>query len=263
MGDSLLDLEDAAPYEVVNPDSDVPVLFLCDHASRTIPAGLDDLGLDETLLCRHIAWDIGAADLARLLAERFEATLVTAGFSRLVIDPNRGLDDPTSIPIISDGVIVPGNREVGAAEAALRARDCFAPYHAAIDRTIDAFLGRGITPAVISMHSFTPVFKGTERPWHFGVLWNKDGRIAQPLMDILAADPAVVVGDNEPYSGRGHYGYSVETHAEARGLPHVLLETRQDLVDTHHGAAAWAERLGDALAHCFERDPGIFLPAND
>ncbi|MDJ0948995.1 MAG: N-formylglutamate amidohydrolase [Alphaproteobacteria bacterium] len=254
---------DPAPFQVVNAGSDVPLMFVCDHADRAIPAGLDNLGLDETVLCRHIAWDIGAADVARRLANRFQATLVHSRYSRLVIDPNRNLDDPTSIPVISDGVIVPGNRDLSADQAELRASACFQPYHEAIDATLADFARRGITPAFISIHSFTPVFKGQERPWHFGVLWNEDSRIAGPLIAYLGSDPAIVVGDNQPYSGRDHYGFTVETHAEGHGLPHVLIELRQDLIDTRHGADEWAGLLGDALAASFKENPDMFPPAND
>lgn len=261
--ESLLRPGDSPPFEVVNPDSDIPLLFVCDHASRAIPADLDNLGLDDTILCRHIAWDIGAAEVARRLAERFEATLVMSGFSRLVIDPNRGLDDPTSIPVISDGVIVPGNRDLSPGDMAARTEACFRPYHNAVEGAIDGFRRHGITPVFVSVHSFTPVFKGAERPWHFGVLWAQDGRIAQPLIEYLSEDTSIVVGDNQPYSGSDHYGYTVETHAEGRGLPHVLVELRQDLIDTRHGAEEWSERFGDALAACFEKNPGLFATDNN
>lgn len=254
----LLQADDPPPYELVNPEGKAPVLFLCDHASRAIPAALDDLGLDETALCRHIAWDIGAIEVAQLLAARFDAPLAHAGYSRLVIDPNRDPEDPTSIVELSDGVVIPGNRGLGPAEVRARRQACFEPYHEMVEATLEGFRRRGVAPAVISVHSFTPVFKGFERPWHYGVLWNQDPRLALPLIEALGRDNNVLVGDNQPYSGKEEYGYSVQVHAERHGLPHVLLELRQDLVDTHHGAADWARRAGDALAHCLARDEGLF-----
>ncbi len=254
---SLLAPDEAPPFEIVNPDGSAPVLLICDHASRAIPRALDNLGLDEAALRRHIAWDIGAAEVARALAVRFDAPLILAGYSRLVIDLNRPLDDPTSIPVISEGTIVPGNRDLDPEEAARRADSLFRPYHAAIDDALGRFEAAGRTPALLSIHSFTPVFKGVERPWHVAVLWDRDGRIAQPLMAALRSDPELLVGDNEPYSARDPAGFTIESHAEPRGLPHVLVEIRQDLIDTHHGAAAWAERLGDALDGILA-DPALY-----
>jgi predicted N-formylglutamate amidohydrolase len=223
-------------------------VLICDHAGRAIPAALGTLGLDETALARHIAWDIGIAEVTRHVSRRLDAAAVLGGYSRLVIDCNRRLDDPTSIAQESDGMPVPGNRGLDRAARAARAAACFEPYHGAIDRILDGRMRAGLVPAVVSMHSFTPVMNGFERPWHVGVLWNRDARLPLPLLARLGAEADLCIGDNEPYTGRDEHGYSIIAHGERRGLAHALIEVRQDLIDTHHGAQAWAERLAGILA---------------
>jgi predicted N-formylglutamate amidohydrolase len=253
---SLLAPEEPAPYEVFNRTGRASVLLLCDHATRFLPRALGTLGLSEAELSRHIAWDIGVAEVTRGLAERLDAVAVLSHFSRLVIDPNRALDDPTLIPRLSDGVVIPGNQDLSPADVQARV-DCFhRPYHTAVERMLDSFPARGPAPAVISMHSFTPVIKGVERPWRVGILWDEDARLAEPLMVRLRAQ-GIVVGDNEPYSARDGHGYTLYLHAAPRGLANVLIEVRQDLIDTHHGAAEWTDRLGNALSAVLE-NPGVF-----
>ncbi len=237
-----------APFEVVNGQGKARALLICDHASRALPGAYDGLGLGETQLRRHVAWDIGAADITRRLAAKLDAPAVLAGYSRLLIDCNRALDDPTSIVVISDGTVIVGNRGVGAGEAARRARVAYWPYHGAIARALAGFAARGVVPALISMHSFTPILAGIERPWHVGVLWDRDPRLPAPLLEALGAEHGLEVGDNLPYSGRLNFGYSITAHGAAAGLPHALIEIRQDLIDTHHGAAQWAERMARVLA---------------
>ena len=264
LGAPLRAADEPPPFEICNPDGPAPLVLLCDHASGFIPRALDALGLDEAQLARHIAFDIGIAEVTRRLAERLDAPAVLSGFSRLIVDPNRGLDDPTLMPQISDGVVVPGNRALSPAARRARLEAFFEPYHAAVTRVLDAkqaSLGgpsgappRG--PAVISMHSFTPVMKGNERPWQIGVLWNRDPRLPRPLMAKLRA-AGVVVGDNEPYSGRDGHGHTLHVHAEPRGFANVLIEVRQDLIDTHHGADAWAGRLGAVLGE-LAADPDLY-----
>ncbi len=254
----LIGPDDPPPVTVENPGAACKALFICDHAAAAIPRAMNNLGLDEALLRRHVAWDIGAADIARRLAARFEATLVLSGYSRLLIDCNRGLDDPTSIPAISDGLVIPENRDISPEQATLRADCCFAPYHDAIDAALEDLGTPGTLSALVSIHSFTPVFKEIERPWHVGILWNRDPRIAEPLMAALGADPAITLGDNQPYSARDNFGHSVEHHAEPAGRPHVLIEIRQDLIDTHHGAEAWAARIGAALEPILNGDPKLY-----
>jgi predicted N-formylglutamate amidohydrolase len=250
----LLGPADPPPFEIVNPDGAARVVLLADHAGRAVPQALGTLGLGPAELARHIAWDIGIGDVTRRLARRLDAPAVLAGYSRLVIDCNRRLGDPTSMPQESDGIAVPGNRGLGPAERARRAAALFAPYHEAVARVIEGRRRAGLVPAVVSMHSFTPVMKGFERPWHIGILWNRDPRLPVALMKRLAAEGDICVGDNEPYTGRDEHGHSIYVHGQNLGLPHVLIEVRQDLIDTHHGAAAWAERLGAILAEVLADD---------
>jgi len=245
---ALLQAGDPPPFTIVNPGGRGRAVLIADHAGRAIPQALGTLGLGPVELARQIGWDIGIADVTRRLATRLDAPAVLAGYSRLVIDCNRRLRDPTSMAQESDGVVVPGNRGLSPVHRSSRIDALFTPYHDAIRNVIDGHRRAGGVPALVSMHSFTPVMNGQERPWHVGVLWNRDARMAQPLIARLRAGPDLCIGDNEPYTGRNEHGYSIYVHAEDVGLPHVLLEVRQDLIDTHHGAEAWAERLGAALA---------------
>jgi predicted N-formylglutamate amidohydrolase len=257
-GLALLAPDEAPACEIVNQGGAAPFVLICDHASALVPRALDGLGLDEAVRSRHIGWDIGAAELARRLSARFDAPLVLAGYSRLVIDCNREFDDPTSIPAISDGVEIPGNRAIGAAQAEARQNIFFAPYHAAIEAAIAGFGAKDRAPAVISVHSMTPIFEGRERPWEVCVLWNEDPRVALPFLENLRAEGDIAVGENQPYSGRDDYGYSIQHHAEAPGLPHVLIEVRQNLIDTNQGAARWSERVARALGPALLDDPSIY-----
>lgn len=238
---------DPNPVTVLNPAGSAPILLLCDHASNRVPLALGDLGLSAEERGRHIGYDIGAEVMTRHLSEWFDAPAVLSGYSRLVIDLNRRLDDPTSIPPVSDGVFVSVNQHLTEQDRAARAEALFHPYHAAVTDLLDGFTGRGVRPSVLSIHSCTPVMAGFERPWHIGVLWNQDGRIPEPLMAELARAGDICVGDNQPYSGRDHHGFTMTHHAEARGLPHVLIEVRQDLIETPEGQRRWAERLYQAF----------------
>jgi predicted N-formylglutamate amidohydrolase len=248
--------DEPAPYEVINEAGRAPVLLVCDHASNFIPRALDDLGLGPAELQRHIAWDIGIAEVTRGLAVRLDAPAVISHFSRLIIDPNRSLDTPGSIPLESDNVVIPGNQTLSLRERQARVAQFFRPYQDAIGRYLDRLSARGPGPAMISMHSFTPVIDGRERPWKVGVLWNRDPRIPVPVMDALRAC-GIPYGDNEPYSGRDYHGYTIHQQAEPRGLPNVLLEVRQDLIDTRAGAAEWVELLAGLLAPILA-DPAIY-----
>ncbi|HEX7005503.1 MAG TPA: N-formylglutamate amidohydrolase [Alphaproteobacteria bacterium] len=254
---ALLEPGDPPAVEVVNPQGGSPLLLLCDHASNAVPRALDRLGLDEAVLRLHVAWDIGAAEVARRLAARFDAPLALSGFSRLVIDCNRRPGHPASIPVVSDGIAIPGNRDLDDDAVERRRAACFRPYHEAVERLIAGFAARKVVPAVLSIHSFTPVFGGVPRPWHVGVLWNRDPRIPERLLAGLGADPRLVVGDNQPYDARDDHGYSMKRHAEDAGLPHALIEIRQDLIDTRHGAEEWAYRIGDALSPILA-DPTLY-----
>jgi predicted N-formylglutamate amidohydrolase len=243
------------PYELLDGDPASGLLFLCDHASNALPPSYAGLGLAEGELERHIGYDIGAAAVTRGLARRFGAPAVLSTFSRLLIDPNRGEDDPTLIMRLSDGAVVPGNAAVNAAERERRIRLFHRPYHEAVAAAVERALRAGRPPALISMHSFTPVWRGNARRWHAGILWDRDDRLASPLIAALAADPTLVVGDNEPYSG-ALANDVLYRHATRRGLANVLVEIRQDLIGDPAGAADWVSRLAPVLADLNER-PGI------
>ncbi len=231
-----------SPFDVLNPEGDPAALLVCDHASNFVPPEFDHLGLDESVFRRHIAYDIGAASVAAALSRLLDAPAVLAGFSRLLIDPNRGADDPTLVMKLSDGAIIPGNRHADAKIIADRIARFYQPYHQAIAGRIAAARAKGVTPALLSIHSFTPVFQGRARPWQIGVLWDKDGRIAQPLLAALSTDSGLCAGDNQPYSGE-LAGDCMFQHGTRNGLPHVLIELRQDLIAQASGAERWAELL--------------------
>jgi predicted N-formylglutamate amidohydrolase len=221
-------------------DGKNPLLFLCDHASNALPEG--GLGLAPGLLATHIAYDIGAASVTRALAGAYGAPALLGAWSRLLIDLNRGADDPTIVMKLSDGSVIPGNRDADAAEVARRIAAYHAPYHAAITAELDRM---GEVAVVISMHSFTPAWKGRQRPWDVGVLYDRDTRLSAPLMTRLA-EAGFSVGDNEPYTGALE-GDTLYQHGTLRGLPHVLIEMRQDLIDTDTAAQAFALRLKPIL----------------
>ncbi len=253
MSDSNLLADDPPPVQHWREEGAANVLLTCDHASNLVPRALQGLGLGAAELERHIAWDIGAAEVTRRLAARLDAPAILAGFSRLVIDCNRDPLDASSIPETSDHVPISGNRGISESARAARRGKIFAPYHAAIDAWIEERLARGTVPALVSIHSFTPVMGGNARPWHVGVLWDSDARIPRPLLAALKSDPALVVGDNKPYSAREPQGYTVRSHAVSRGLPHVAIELRQDLIADDAGAARWAEILGAGISPILAR----------
>lgn len=245
-------MTDDAPFETFSPSGSPPgagrgLLFLCDHASRALPAEVGDLGLDAALFATHIACDIGAAEVTRTLAAHFGAPAVLARWSRLLIDLNRGEDDPTLVMKLSDGSIVPGNRHADAAEVARRIAHFHRPYHDRIAHEI-ARLGR--VPVLVSMHSFTPAWKGRARPWQVGVLWDRDGRLAHPLIAELAK-AGFSVGDNEPYSGELEND-CLYRHGTMNGLPHVLIEIRQDLIADDAAARAFARTLAPILERALD-----------
>lgn len=232
--------------EIIRGDPAAGVLLLCDHASNAIPAELKALGLPAQQLERHIAYDIGAAEMTRAMAAALGAPAVLSNFSRLLIDPNRGRDDPTLVMRISDGALVPGNAQIDEAGIAERIARYYAPYDAAIDAAIEAALAAGQPPAIVSLHSFTPFWKGVPRPWHAGVLWDREGRLAQALIAALQGEGDLIVGDNEPYNG-GLPGDTIDRHATRRGLLDALIEIRQDLIGEPHAARAWGLRLARLL----------------
>nr|WP_240969633.1 N-formylglutamate amidohydrolase [Sneathiella limimaris] len=241
-------------FYTLNEHSKSPIFLIADHASRHIPEDYKNLGIEDvSLLRRHVAWDIGIEDVTKRLAEKLDCPAIFSCFSRLLIDANRYPDDPSSTPYVSDGVVVPANKDVSEVERSRRIETYFQPYHDQITKMLDDLLNLTETPIVISMHSFTPIMNDFERPWHIGVLWDQDGRIALPMLEILKKNAALVVGDNEPYSAREPLGYTMNEHGTKRDIPHVVIEIRQDLIDTHHGAEQWANLIADLLRQIEKR----------
>ncbi|HWM31753.1 MAG TPA: N-formylglutamate amidohydrolase [Methyloceanibacter sp.] len=234
------------PYRRIDGDVGLGLLILCDHAENTLPEAYGTLGLRPEDLHRHIAYDLGAAGVAERLADTLGAPALLTKFSRLLIDPNRGLDDPTLVMQISDGLVVPGNIGIDANEIASRIARYYEPYHRAIDRAVETGLAAGKPPIMLAIHSFTQAWKGVPRPWHVSVLWDKDPRLAVPLLSGLQAIPEIEVGDNVPYSGQLK-GDTLYRHATARGLAQALVEVRQDLILSPEGQEEWAERLAEVL----------------
>jgi predicted N-formylglutamate amidohydrolase len=243
----LLTADDPVPVRVLRPEGRSDFLLTGDHAGRAIPQRLDTLGLPESERARHIAWDIGIAGVTERLSETLDATAVLQAYSRLVIDCNRqpGLD--SSIPTISELTAIPGNEGLSPAEREARRREIFMPYHEQIAELIEKRAAAGQGTVLVAMHSFTPVFKGVRRQVEIGVLYNRDTRLPHILLELLRAEGDLAVGDNEPYAVGDLTDYTVPVHAERRGLAHVEIEVRQDLIADDAGQAAWAARLARLL----------------
>lgn len=239
--------DEPPPFSLVNATGRSPYLLLCDHASNRIPRRLGSLGLVADDLDRHIAWDIGAATVARRLSVALDAPLFLAGYSRLVIDCNRPLGAAGSIVTVSEDSPIPGNRDLLPEEKAARAAVFFEPYHRAIAAFLDDRAARGAATAIVGVHSFTPVFHGRARPWHVGFSYRKDRRLPDALLALMRRDPGLAVGENQPYPITLEGDFAIPVHGEVRGLPCALVEIRQDLIAGETGAAEWATRLTDAL----------------
>lgn len=251
----LLSQLDPPPFTTRRPGSRWPAVLVCDHASNAVPARLAQLGLSESQLSQHIAWDIGAARLAESLSQRLHLPLISTGYSRLVVDCNRDPHSEASMLAVSDGHSIPGNTNLTAADRDARIRAIFQPYHAAIEAELAATACDA--PALIAIHSFTPAMRGQSRPWHCGILWDLDGRLPLPMLDALRAEPGLVVGDNEPYSGRDPSDYTVGVHGEAHGRPHVCIEVRQDLLQSEAGILEWGERFARVLTPLLD-NPSLY-----
>jgi predicted N-formylglutamate amidohydrolase len=243
----LLAEDEPAPFEVSGQSGRSPFIIACDHAGRAIPRTLGRLGLSAADLDRHIAWDIGAAGVARRLAAALDAFMVCQRYSRLVIDCNRPLTARDSILAQSEMTVIPGNQSVDRAGAESRARGIFQPYHAQIDGELERRARSGRPSIFVAMHSFTPVFLNQARPWHAGVLFNRDVRLAEPMLRLLREEGDLIVGCNQPYAASELSDFSIVHHGERRGIPHVELEIRQDLITDDVGQAAWAQRLARLL----------------
>jgi len=253
MGDESLIAPDEPPAFKISHEQGRSSYFLtCDHGGNLLPRALGALGLPVFELERHIAWDIGAAALARQLADALDAFLIVQTYSRLAIDCNRPLHSPSSIAPISESSAIPGNQRVSPADADARRRQIFQPYHDRIGAELDARKVLGRPTILAAIHSFTPVFKAESRPWHVGVLYNRDVRLAHILLKLFRGESGLVVGDNRPYSVTDESDYAIPIHGERRSIPHVELEVRQDLIADEAGQTVWAQRLERALRRAEE-----------
>jgi predicted N-formylglutamate amidohydrolase len=243
----LLEPDEPNPVTLENESGDSVFFLTCEHAGRAFPRRLGRLGLPEAETLRHIAWDIGIGAVGRELSLLLNAAVILQTYSRLVIDCNRDPKVPSSIPEISEATEIPGNRSLNETERAARVDAIFRPYHNAIAAALDRRAAADRASVLVALHSFTPVFKGVSRPWHVAVLFNRDPRLAHALAELLRADGSLMVGENEPYRVSDLTDYTVPVHGERRGLPHVEIEIRQDLITDPSGQREWAERLARLL----------------
>jgi len=247
----LLAADEAPPVSVYNAHGASPLLLVADHAGRAVPRALSRLGVAASDWDRHIAWDIGIAGVGRTLSAALDATLIAQNYSRLVIDCNRPLAVPTSIPEVSELTPIPGNAGLDQAARDTRARAIFWPYHDRIEAELDARRQAGRPAALIALHSFTPVFKGAARSWHAALLYNRQPQLARRLLALLAQEPGLVVGDNQPYFVSDLTDYTIPVHGERRGVPHALIEIRQDLIAEESGQRAWAALFARVLPRAY------------
>ena len=243
----LLEPDEKPAYTLLNENGVAPLLIACDHASNLIPNKLGGLGIDPSLYEFHIAYDIGTRQVGKLLMEMFDAPLLLSNYSRLVVDLNRHHEDPAMIAEVSDNKAIPGNQGISQADRDLRLKSIFDPYHGIYSQLVDGLKQKFLRPMILSVHSFTERFQGFDRPWHFGVLWDKDKDLANSLLDNFAKiavrqDPPLVIGDNEPYDARVPMGYSQIVHGYRKNVEMALIEIRQDLVVDKDGQA-WAARI--------------------
>lgn len=247
MIEALLGAGDPPPFVVERAGGRSAFLLACDHAGRAIPRKLADLHLSREDLATHVACDLGIAELGRRLSARLDAFMIAHRYSRLVIDANRPLGAPDSIATRSERVRIDANDKLSAGEVRARVEALFEPYHRRIRDELDARRGQGRPSALVALHSFTPVYMGVARPWHVGVLYGRDARLARLVRDRLRGRDALVVGDNEPYAVSDATDHTIVVHGEQRGIPHVELEIRQDLLASDSGVRIWADLLGAVL----------------
>jgi len=243
---TLLQPDEPLPFKVLNAEATRPVLLVCDHASRRFPAAVASLGLDEQGQRCHLAWDIGAGAVTERIAAELQVTAVLAEYSRLVVDCNRNLMDPSAFLEFGDGRIIPGNRGLSQQAKDVRASEIFWPYHHAIDVEIRRLATAERAPAFYSVHSFTPILDGVKRDCEIGVMWDADRPTAEIVIDGFRRH-GYNVGDNEPYSGKAPMDYTIDNHAEAMGLPHVGIEIRHDLLGDEQGVAKIAAILSEII----------------
>jgi predicted N-formylglutamate amidohydrolase len=243
----LLDPDEPGPVTLDNEAGSSVFFLTCDHAGHAFPRRLGRLGLPESETLRHIAWDIGIGAVGQRLSRLLDAAVVLQTYSRLVIDCNRDPNVPSSIPEISEITEIPGNRGLGEKARAARVEAIFRPYHNTIAAALDRRVAEARESVLVALHSFTPVFKGVSRPWQVAVLFNRDRRLAHSLAELLRAEGNLFVGENEPYAVSDLTDYTVPVHGERRGLPHVEIEIRQDLIANSAGQEEWAELLAHLL----------------
>lgn len=236
------------PFTILNRAGNTDIVIICDHASNVVPAAYDNLGLSSADLDRHIAWDIGAAGIARNLSQQFDCPAILCGTSRLVIDCNRHPHDPAAMPAVSDGTTIAGNRNLTDEERRTRVDLYFTPYHDAVEDVIEERLANGQRPLVLSVHSMTPAMNGAFRPWEISLSSNEERSTADQLLPILRQRPEITVGDNQPYNMDPAEDYSTPVHALARRLPYLQVEFRQDCVADENGVRRWSDIFGAALA---------------
>ncbi len=247
----LLAADEPDPVTVHNAGGPSPLLLVADHAGNGMPRALGRLGIAEDEYRRHIAWDIGIAGVARTLADMLDAMLIQQNYSRLVIDCNRPPGVPASIPEVSELTPIPGNVGLSEAARAARAREIFWPYHERIEAELARRRQAGLPTALIALHSFTPVFKSEARAWHAALLYNRDPRLAHRLLALLNKQQDLIVGDNEPYHVSDTTDFTIPVHGERHGLPHALIEIRQDLIAEESGQRQWAELLARLLPRAY------------
>jgi predicted N-formylglutamate amidohydrolase len=250
---------DQTAVEIENVAGKGHLIIVCDHASNFIPERLFNLGLSKPDLDRHIAWDPGALGVSRSLSRHLDAPMVAGRVSRLVIDCNRDPSMFDSVPSLSEETSIPGNAALSDLERRRRVDEIYAPFHAALDQLVSARLRNGPL-ALVAIHSFTPVYKGQKRPWHVGILFDRDIRLAAPLMETLGSDRGLRIGRNEPYSPHDRVYHTLDRHGQVRGLPNVMVEIRNDLVATAEAQEAWGVVLASAIARAL---PGALATEPD
>lgn len=243
----ILAQDEPHPLEIHNAGGQSDFFLICEHAGRLIPRAYGDMGLSETDLQRHIAWDIGARDVATALSAMLDAPLFTQRYSRLVCDCNRRPDVNDFAPARSEDTVIPANVDIGEAERTARADAIFWPFHDAVAAALDRRAAEGRRTLLVTIHSFTPVFRGVGRPWEIGVLYKRDTAFAPAVGEWLKRNTGYCVGINEPYSVGDETDYAIPVHGEKRGLPCVEFEVRNDLIRTPESAAKWAGTIADAI----------------
>jgi len=251
----LLSADEQAACVTLGEPNALPFLLVCDHAGNRVPRRLGTLGVPDSERQRHIAWDIGAAGVVRHMVRRLGAFAILQTYSRLVIDCNRPPAVESAIPTVSEDTAIPGNLNLSVADRARRQAEIFEPYHDRIAAELDRRQAAQIPTVLVAIHSFTPVYRGVARPWHVGLLYNRDDRLSRPMIELLNREGGLVVGDNQPYSVSDESDYTIPVHAERRGLPYGEIEIRQDLIGDEAGQSLWAERMARLLTIAWEKIP--------